>query len=188
MSTLRFETTLPSGHRLALYKGDITEEKVDAIVNAANTMLIPGGGVAGAIARRGGDSIERECRRIGRVETGSAAQTGAGRLPAKNVIHAVGPIWGEQSEAESDRLLASATTAALEIARQSSLLSIAFPAISSGIFGFPVARCASVMTEALLTWAAARLADRPRYLRFTIIDDETVAIFETELRQRFPVV
>jgi O-acetyl-ADP-ribose deacetylase len=184
----RFETTLPSGHRLMLVHGDITDETVDAIVNAANSGLVLGGGVSGAIYRKGGQQIQDECDRLGRraVAIGGAAITGAGKLPAKYVIHAVGPVWREQNETENDRLLASATTASLEIARERGLLSIAFPAISSGIFGFPKPRCAQVMIGAAMDWAAAHPADRPRYIRFTIIDEETVSVFEAEMQARFP--
>src|SRR5262249_31930534 len=107
MSELRFETVLPSGHRLSLYRGDLTEEATDAIVNAANSMLSHAGGLAGAIVRKGGKVIQEESDRIGRTKTGTAAITGAGRLPAKFVIHAVGPIYRTYPPAESDRLLAS---------------------------------------------------------------------------------
>ncbi len=174
----RFETILPSGHRLSLRQADLTDEDVDAIVNAANTGLAHGGGVAGAILRKGGQIIQDESDRVGRVPTGSAAITGAGKLRARFVIHAVGPVWRGQTPEESDRLLASATTAALEIARERDLESIAFPAISSGIFGFPKDRCAEVMVEAVTAWAAAHPDDNPRDLRFTIIDDITVNVFE----------
>ena len=183
-----FETTLPSGHVLSLRRGDITDEAADAIVNAANTGLVHGGGVAGAIVRKGGQVIQDESDRVGRVPTGSAAITGAGKLPARFVIHAVGPVWRGQTPEESDRLLASATTAALEIARERGLESIAFPAISSGIFGFPKERCAQVMVEAVTAWAAAHPGDSPRDLRFTIIDDITANVFEGELQRRFAVL
>ena len=184
---IRFTTTLPSGHVLSLRKGDITDEDVDAIVNAANTGLAHGGGVVGAILRKGGQIIQDESDRIGKVPTGSAAITGAGKLPARFVIHAVGPVWRGHTPEENDRLLAAATTAALEIAREKSLTSIAFPAISSGIFGFPKERCARVMVEAVAAWAAGHPDEEPRDLRFTIIDDITVELFEEELRRFFRV-
>ncbi len=182
----RFEITLPFGHKLSLRIGDITNEAVDAIVNAANSGLSHGGGVAGAIVRKGGPTIQEESDRIGRVPTGSAAIAGAGGLPALYVIHAVGPVWRGQSPEESDRLLASATTASLEIARKHKLKSIAFPAVSSGIFGFPKHRCAEVMIAALLTWVGEHPDDDPHDLRFTIIDEPTVAFFEAVLHDRFP--
>lgn len=180
---IRFSTTLPSGHALSLRLGDITDEAVDAIVNAANTGLAHGGGVAGAIVRRGGQIIQDESDRVGRVPTGGAAITGAGKLPARFVIHAVGPVWRGHTPEESDRLLAAATTAALEIAREKELESITFPAISSGIFGFPKDRCARVMVRALADWAAAYPDENPRDLRFTIIDEITVNLFDAELRK-----
>jgi len=184
-TSLRFETTLPTGHRLSLRHGDITDETADAIVNAANMGLAHGGGVAAAIVRKGGYVIQDESDRVGKVAIGQAAVTGAGTLAAKFVIHAVGPAWAGQSPERSDELLASATVAALEIARGEHLVSIAFPAVSSGIFGFPKDRCARVMIAAVCDWAAAHADDTPRDLRFTIIDAPTVAVFETELRRRF---
>lgn len=172
------ETILSGGQTLSLRQGDITGEAVDAIVNAANEGLAHGGGVAGAIVRRGGVSIQDESDRLGRVPTGSAAITGAGTLSARFVIHAVGPFWNGFPPEECDRLLRSATVAALQIAREKGLQSVAFPAISSGIFGFPKDRCARIMLRAVRDFAAGH-ADAPRDLRFTIIDAETVAHFQT---------
>ena len=180
-----YRTVLPSGHTLTLKHGDITDEPVEAIVNAANSGLVHGGGVAGAIVRKGGGEIQDESDRLGKIAIGGAAATGAGKLPAQWVIHAVGPVWRGQSPEDSDRLLASATKAALEIARQKELESIAFPAVSSGIFGFPKDRCATVMIQALIDWAAAHPDDRPRDLRFTIIDEPTVDYFLTEMNRQF---
>lgn len=114
--------------------GDITEENVDAIVNAANSYLKHGGGVAGAIVRKGGKIIQEESDKIGYVPVGKAAYTSAGNLPAKYVIHAVGPRWGEGNE---DKKLQSAVRSALEIAEDLKVTNIAIPAISTGIFGFP---------------------------------------------------
>ena len=166
-----------SGHVVSLRQGDITDEVVDAIVNAANEGLVHGGGVAGAILRKGGLLIQEESDRIGRVPTGSAAIMGAGTLPAKYVIHAVGPVWRGHSPEENDRLLASATIASLEIARKQNLTSIAFPAISSGIFGFPKDRCAKVMLQAVQTWINENPNTNPLEIRWTIIDSETIAEF-----------
>ena len=180
-----FESVLPSGHRLSLRHGDITDEAVDAIVNAANVGLIHGGGVSGAIVRKGGPSIQIESLRIRRPKTGEAAITGAGALPAKYVIHAVGPVWRGGTPEHNDELLASATVAALEIARERGQESIAFPAISSGIFGFPKDRCAQVMVKAALNWAEAYPDDPPRDLRFTLIDSETVTHFHSALEAIF---
>lgn len=127
---------------IELLEGDITRLEVDAIVNAANTHLQHGGGVAWAIASRGGKVIQDESDRIGYVPTGSAAATSGGDLPCRYVIHAVGPKWGEGDE---DQKLASATRAALQRAEELELRSLAYPAISAGIYGFPIDRCARVM-------------------------------------------
>jgi O-acetyl-ADP-ribose deacetylase len=121
---------------------DLTDMNVDAIVNAANEHLILGGGVAGAIARKGGPSVQEECDRIGGTFVGGAVITNAGNLAAKKVIHAVGPRLGEGDE---DQKLKNATRNALKLAVENNLHSIAFPAISTGIFGYPMDRCAQIM-------------------------------------------
>jgi len=121
---------------------DLTDMDVDAIVNAANEHLILGGGVAGAIARKGGPSIQEECNRIGGTYVGGAVITNAGNLSAKKVIHAVGPRMGEGDE---DQKVSGATRNAMNLAVEYDLHSIAFPAISTGIFGFPMDRCAKIM-------------------------------------------
>ncbi|HYG65243.1 MAG TPA: macro domain-containing protein [Thermoanaerobaculia bacterium] len=128
--------------QLELIEGDITALDVDAIVNAANEHLQLGGGVAGAIRQKGGPSIQEECDRIGGTPVGTAVMTGAGNLKARQVIHAVGPRWGEGDE---DRKLASAVRAALALADRRGMRSIALPALSTGIFGFPLERAARVM-------------------------------------------
>ncbi|MDX9758341.1 MAG: macro domain-containing protein [Bacteroidota bacterium] len=155
--------------------GDLTEEQVDAIVNAANEHLDHGGGVAGAIVRRGGDSIQRESRSIGRVRTGNAAHTGAGDLPARYVIHAVGPIWDDGNSGEPE-LLASAIRNSLALAETLGCTSIALPAISSGIFGVPKDIAAKIIIRTIRIF----IDTRPRVLRrirCTNIDDETARAF-----------
>jgi len=127
---------------LRLVQGDITELDVDAIVNAANAQLILGGGVAGAIRKKGGPSIQEECNKIGGTTVGNAVVTGAGSLKARYVIHAVGPRYGEGDE---DNKLKSATWNSLIRATEKGCRSMAFPAISTGIFGFPKDRCAKIM-------------------------------------------
>ncbi len=127
---------------LELTEGDITEMETDAIVNAANDRLILGGGVAGAIRRKGGPEIQKECDKIGGTCVGGAVITTGGNLKAQHVIHAVGPRMGEGSE---DEKLRNATFNSLKLADQNKLKSIAFPAISTGIFGFPIQRCAEIM-------------------------------------------
>jgi O-acetyl-ADP-ribose deacetylase (regulator of RNase III) len=127
---------------LELAQGDITELATDAIVNAANAQLVLGGGVAGAIRRKGGPEIQAHCNKIGPISVGQAAITTAGNLKAKRVIHAVGPRMGEGDE---DQKLKNATLSSLRLADENNLTSIAFPAISTGIFGFPIERCAPIM-------------------------------------------
>jgi len=130
------------GRTLELVEGDITEMDTDAIVNAANARLILGGGVAGAIRRKGGPQIQAECDRIGGTFVGGAVLTTGGNLKARHVIHAVGPRMGEGQEHDK---LRSATLNSLRLAEEHHLRSIAFPAISTGIFGFPIERCAEIM-------------------------------------------
>ncbi|MFW9987702.1 MAG: macro domain-containing protein [Candidatus Odinarchaeota archaeon] len=127
---------------IVLEQGDITELDVDAIVNAANTQLILGGGVAGAIRKKGGPTIQEECNNIGSTYVGGAVITTGGNLKAKYVIHAVGPRMGEGDE---DQKLKNATLNSLKLMDEYKLKTIAFPAISTGIFGFPIERCSKIM-------------------------------------------
>lgn len=131
-----------AGKKIRLIQGDLTELEVDAIVNAANAQLVLGGGVAGAIRTKGGPTIQKECDAIGGATVGGAVITGAGKLKARHVIHAVGPRYGEGNE---DEKLRQATLNSLKRASENKLCSIAFPAISTGIFGFPKDRCAEIM-------------------------------------------
>lgn len=163
------------GKSLQLVEGDITMEEVDAIVNAANSYLKHGGGVAGAIVRKGGQEIQAESDRIGYVPVGEAALTGAGKLPAKYVIHAVGPQWGEGDE---DRKLENAVLNSLKLAAKENLRSLSLPAISSGIFGFPKERCA----EIIIATAAGYLENHPQSslqaVRICLFDQPTVEAFK----------
>lgn len=129
--------------RVELALGDITRQAVDAIVNAANTTLLGGGGVDGAIHRAGGPAILEECRGLGGCETGDAKITGGGALPARHVIHAVGPVWRDGRRGE-DAQLASAWRRALEVAIAHGLRSVAFPSISTGAYRFPRERAAGI--------------------------------------------
>ena len=144
---------------IALVQGDITSLETDAIVNAANERLAHGGGVAAVISRAGGPVIQKESNRWvqehGRVETGSAAITSGGDLKADFVIHAVGPVYGAMSPAKAAELLASAVTSALEMADEHDMASIALPAISTGIYGYPMEEAARVMLDAAIDYAAA---------------------------------
>jgi O-acetyl-ADP-ribose deacetylase (regulator of RNase III) len=142
-------------HRITFERGDITRlgRRVGAIVNAANESLLAGSGVCGAIHRSGGRWIQDECYQIGRCDTGSAVATTAGMLDADAVIHAVGPVWHGGAAGE-DRLLASAYATSLAVAEGCGLTSIAFPSISTGIYGFPIERAAEIAVTAV----AERLA------------------------------
>ncbi len=176
--------TLPSGQTVEVRHGDLTEEDTDAIVNAANSRLAHGGGVAGAIVRKGGREIQEESNRWvqehGPVPTGQVAVTGAGRLPARYVIHAVGPVWqgGHQNE---DELLRQAVWNSLAKAHDLGLRSIALPAISTGIFGFPKDRGARIIVETVLDFLQ-RHPDSPlRLVRLTNIDATTVSLMKQAL-------
>jgi O-acetyl-ADP-ribose deacetylase (regulator of RNase III) len=161
---------------LSFAKGDITEMETQAIVNAANAGLILGGGVAGAIRRKGGPSIQDECNKIGGTFVGGAVVTGGGNLKAKYVIHAVGPRMGEGNE---DEKLATATVNSLKLADEKKIKSISFPAISTGIFGFPIDRCAKIMIQA----AIEHLKGRTQIERiiFCLFDAPSYNIFAREL-------
>jgi O-acetyl-ADP-ribose deacetylase (regulator of RNase III) len=161
---------------LELQVGDITEMDTDAIVNAANASLQLGGGVAGAIRRKGGPAIQEECNKIGSTPVGSAVLTSGGRLKAKYVIHAVGPIYGEEHD---DEKLKDATLHALLLADKMGVKSIAFPAISTGIFRFPKERCATIM----LSTTRAYLEGYTNLERvvFCLFDRDAYEIFRASL-------
>jgi O-acetyl-ADP-ribose deacetylase len=150
--------------RIELVEGDITKHRVDAIVNAANSSLLGGGGVDGAIHRAGGPAILDECRRLGGCKTGEAKATTAGRLPAKHVIHTVGPVWRGGDSGE-DELLASCHRAAIAVAADLGCRTIAFPAISTGIYGFPLDRAARIA----LATTADELERRDEIERVTFV-------------------
>jgi len=161
--------------RIELAQGDITALDVDAIVNAANESLQLGSGVAGAIRRRGGPAIQDECNEIGACPVGAAVVTGAGELTARWVIHAVGPIWHGGAEGE-EMLLASAVRAALKRAEEVGARSVALPAISAGVYGFPMRRAAELSIGAARSFAAeARAVER---IVFCLYDDAALAAFE----------
>ena len=177
MSTVLAEKILPTGQTLQIAQGDITLEKMDAIVNAANEHLAHGGGVAWAIVKRGGDVIQDESdawiQKHGLVPHSRPAWTSGGQLPARFVIHAVGPVWGDGDE---DKKLSDAMTGSLRVADELGLQSIAFPAISTGIFGFPKERAAKVIFKAMEEYFAGN-ASGVKLVRLALWDDETVKIF-----------
>lgn len=165
------------GTRITVLQGDITEQEVDAIVNAANSTLLGGGGVDGAIHRRGGPEILAACQLIrlrqGECPPGDAVITEAGELPARHVIHAVGPIWrdGRQGEPET---LASAYRRSLEVAVENDLRRVAFPSISTGAYGFPIAAAASIAAQTLSSFVRSRKGslDEVRMVLFSASDEQ----------------
>jgi O-acetyl-ADP-ribose deacetylase (regulator of RNase III) len=166
---------------LELVDGDITEMATDAIVNAANAQLILGGGVAGAIRRKGGPSIQQECNKVGGTFVGGAVITTGGNLKAKYVIHAVGPRMGEGDE---DAKLENATLNSLRIADKHNLKSISFPAISAGIFGFPIERCAEIMLRTAIDYLKGETGLKK--VVFCLFGKESYAVFENQLKRETP--
>jgi O-acetyl-ADP-ribose deacetylase (regulator of RNase III) len=163
---------------IELVEGDITGLSNDAIVNAANERLVLGGGVAGAISRKGGPSIQAECDKIGSCPAGQAAITTGGNLKAKYVIHAVGPRMGEGDE---DEKLRSATLSSLKLADEKELKTIAFPAISTGIFGYPLDKCAEIMLTATAKYLKGKTGLQK--VVFCLFDDDAYDFFANELKR-----
>jgi len=166
---------------LELLEGDITEMQTDAIVNAANARLILGGGVAGAIKRKGGPEIQQQCNKIGGTFIGGAVITGAGNLKAKYVIHAVGPRAGE---ANADEKLKNATLNSLKLADEKRLKSISFPAISTGVFGFPIERCAEIMLRTAIDYLRGRTGLEK--VVFCLFGRDSYEVFANQLKQEIP--
>ncbi len=162
---------------LELVQGDITDLNTDAIVNAANTALHLGGGVAGAIRRKGGSRIQEECKEIGGTHVGGAVITTGGNLKAKYVIHAVGPRYGEEHE---DEKLKDATLNSLILADKNNLKSVAFPAISTGIFGFPKDRCATIMLSTTVAYLEG--PTKLEKVVYCLYDQNTFQIFKRTLQ------
>jgi O-acetyl-ADP-ribose deacetylase (regulator of RNase III) len=170
---------------LEIVQGDITKQAVDAIVNAANEMLVGGGGVDGAIHRAGGPSIMAECDKIrsaqGGCPTGTAVITTAGKLLAKNVIHTVGPIWNENSPDECDRLLQNAYRSSIDLAVYHGLRTIAFPSISTGVYGFPIHRAAPLVMETIHFHLMMKTPPLEE-IRFVLFSERDVNVYEETLR------
>lgn len=178
MNTVLRERVLPGSQILQIVRGDLTAETTDAIVNAANEHLQHGAGVAGAIVRRGGQKIRQESdawiRLHGRVPHARPAWTSAGLLPAKYVVHAVGPVWGSGDE---DSKLSSAIEGALEVADELKLASISFPAVSTGIFGFPKESAAKIMLRAITEYFSTTPSSSIKQVRVVLFDPATIEAF-----------
>ncbi|ATG74221.1 RNase III inhibitor [Zobellella denitrificans] len=161
-------------------RGDIAAQPdMDAIVNAANAALLPGGGVAGAIHRAAGPGLARECRPLAPIRPGQAVITGAHRLPNRHVIHCLGPVYGV--DIPSDELLAACYRNALRLAERQGLGSVAFPSISTGIFGYPVAEAADIAFNTLL--AERTSLKTVRHLRFVLFGEADLQLHRQALRQ-----
>jgi O-acetyl-ADP-ribose deacetylase (regulator of RNase III) len=165
---------------IRLVSADLTERDVDAIVNAANSHLQHGGGVAGAIVRKGGRIIQEESDKIGYVPVGSAAITTGGKLKSRHVIHAVGPRMGEGDE---DNKLKKAINSVLSLAAEKRLKSISVPAISAGIFGFPKDRCAKILVGETASYLKSTIATTLDLIEFCIFDQEAFGFFESEMKK-----
>jgi O-acetyl-ADP-ribose deacetylase (regulator of RNase III) len=166
--------------RLELVRGDITQQDTDAIVNAANTTLLGGGGVDGAIHRAGGPEILAECKELGGCATGDAKITTGGRLRARHVIHTVGPVYRAGGQREAD-LLASAYRRSLEVASQHGLRSIAFPSISTGAYRYPIRDAAEIALRTVTRY----LRDHPEIelVRFVLFSDTDLAVYRELVSQ-----
>lgn len=164
---------------LELVECDITEMNSEAIVNAANAQLVLGGGVAGAIRRKGGPTIQQQCNEIGGTFVGGAAITSGGNLKARYVIHAAGPRMGEGNE---DEKLKNATLNSLKLADEKGIKSISFPAISAGIFGFPIGRCAEIMLRVTIDYLGGETG--LERVVFCLFGRESYEVFEKEMKRQ----
>ena len=173
--------------KLSLVQGDITRQATDAIVNAANSGLMGGGGVDGAIHRAGGPAILEECRKIrekiGRLPAGKAVITTGGRLKAKHVIHTVGPVWHDGARGEAE-LLASAYRESLKLAAENGLKSISFPAISTGAYGFPIEPAARIALETAIDFI--RQNKSIEEIAFVLFDSYSYQVYADTLRKLRP--
>ena len=163
---------------LELVEGDITGMQTEAIVNAANARLVLGGGVAGAIRRKGGPQIQEECNKIGGTFVGGAVKTTGGDLKAKYVIHAVGPRMGEGNE---DEKLKNATLNSLKLADEEIIKSISLPAISTGVFGFPIQRCAEIMLQTVVDYLKGQTGVEK--VIFCLFGRDSYEVFANQLKQ-----
>jgi O-acetyl-ADP-ribose deacetylase (regulator of RNase III) len=181
----QFKEVMVNQARLAIIQGDITKQATDAIVNAANPGLMGGGGVDGAIHRAGGSAILEECRQIvakqGRLPTGKAVITTGGNLPARHVIHTVGPIWHGGNKGEA-ALLESAYRESLKLAAEHKLTTISFPSISTGAYGYPVAEAARVAIKAVVSFLTEQVTSLKEVV-FVLFDSRTYKTYASTLEE-----
>lgn len=164
---------------ITLVKGDITKEKVDAVVNAANNSLLGGGGVDGAIHRAGGPIILEQCKKIGGCPTGEARITTAGNMPSKYVIHTVGPVYKDGKQGE-EKLLYNAYYNSLDLAKEYKLKTIAFPSISTGVYGYPIEEAANVALKAVMDFInKENFIDEVRFILFS---DDNYKVYEEKVK------
>jgi len=159
-------------------KGDITKQDTDAIVNAANKRLSPGGGVAGAIHSAAGSGLWEECKKIGICETGEAVITRGYKLPAKWVIHTVGPVWANRSE--DPEMLSSSYKNSLKLADENNIRSISFPAISTGAFGYPLEEGTEIAFKSVME--EVEFLSSVKIVQFVLYDDRAYSVFENKLK------
>lgn len=169
--------------KIEIIEGEITEQVVDAIVNAANTQLAAGGGVNGAILRAGGPEILAECRALGGCPTGQAVATGAGSLPAKKIIHTVGPVWREGEHGEA-ALLASAYRSAFQLAQELGLRTVAVPSLSTGAFGYPMDHAARIACSTAVDFLSG--GGQLQLIRFVLLGPEARRVFQRTLEDLAP--
>jgi O-acetyl-ADP-ribose deacetylase (regulator of RNase III) len=166
---------------LELVEGDITKQDTEAIVNAANNSLLGGGGVDGAIHRAGGPQILAECRKLGGCETGEAKITTGGRLPARYVIHTVGPVYWQEGAERCAELLASAYRRSLDVAAEHRVGSVAFPSISTGAYGYPIDEAASIALRAVIEYLTIREESSIRTVRFVLYGKPAYQVYQRAL-------
>jgi O-acetyl-ADP-ribose deacetylase len=178
MNSILVQRIFPTGQTMQIVQGDITIEEVDAIVNAANEFLQHGGGVAHTISKKGGSVIHEESnawvQQHGRVPHANPAWTSGGNLPAKYVIHAVGPVWGDGDE---DNKLEAAVTGSLRVANELKCSSVALPAISTGIYGFPKDRAAGIIFSAIEKYFVENSSSGVKTVKLVLYDQPTVDVF-----------
>jgi O-acetyl-ADP-ribose deacetylase len=186
MNILLAEHIFPTGQTIQIVQGDITTEEVDAIVNAANEHLQHGGGVAWAITKKGGSAIQKESdawvQQHGRISHTAPAWTSGGLLPAKYVVHAVGPVWGDGDE---DNKLESAVAGSLRVAEELKCSSIALPAISTGIYGFPKERAAKIILSAIENYFVEDSSSGLKIAKLVLFDQPTVDVFLQACRAKW---